>query len=134
MEIDEDFEGELEGLDITACKTKITLLQAQRERRREATERLQEKLKALNYELAARKEEAETQRKRVADEMEMNKRHAEQQRARTGGQDSGAIVPAGGAFSDLETDQVRRFVEQHLSWCTGRPGTSWASGSSKSGT
>mmetsp|Transcript_43618 Transcript_43618/g.123417 ORF Transcript_43618/g.123417 Transcript_43618/m.123417 type:complete len:873 (-) Transcript_43618:194-2812(-) len=115
MEIDEDFEGELEGLDITACKTKITLLQAQRERRREATERLQEKLKALNYELAARKEEAETQRKRVADEMEMNKRHAEQQRARTGGQDSGAIVPAGGAFSDLETDQVRRFVEQHLS-------------------
>eukprot|EP00913_Durusdinium_trenchii_P020572 g19322.t1 len=41
------------------CTGHIRQLQARRERRRELVERLQEKLKALNNELAARKEEAD---------------------------------------------------------------------------
>jgi len=97
-------EGEdLETLDITACKEKIGQLQAERERRREYTERLQEKLKALNNELAARKEEKERNEDYLKHEQTLNKENAEKRREQ-----------GGDAKQQDKVDKVRRYIEEML--------------------
>eukprot|EP00434_Breviolum_minutum_P004490 symbB.v1.2.003958.t1/scaffold170.1/size288889/4 len=80
----------LHSLDITACKEHIRHLQARRERRRELVERLQEKLKALNNELAARKEEADRCKKDLLEEQAKNRRLAETRRGQKAGKEAGS--------------------------------------------
>jgi len=101
--IDEVHE-DIESLDITDCKERIGSLQAERERRIEYTERLQEKLKALNSELAARQEEAERKKRELQDQLHRNKELQEQRR------------DAGDGMQDHQDDshKVRRFVEEVL--------------------
>eukprot|EP00439_Symbiodinium_sp_Y106_P050247 s4204_g6.t1 len=105
----------LHSLDITACKDLIRQLQARRERRRELVERLQEKLKALNNELAARKEEADRCKQDLLDEQAKNRRQAEKRRHR-GGEE---IVSTQDDLQreqamELQTANVRRFMETTL--------------------
>lgn len=105
----------LHSLDITACKDLIRQLQARRERRRELVERLQEKLKALNNELAARKEEADRCKQDLLDEQAKNRRLAEKRRHR-GGEE---IVSTQDDLQreqamELQTANVRRFMETTL--------------------
>jgi len=104
----DDVDDELDSLDISAIREKLHQLQDERERRRESSDRLQEKLKALNYELASRMEEAETQRKLWQEVTDRNARLAEQRRHEAGT----AVVVANETEADME--QVRRLMEQHL--------------------
>lgn len=106
---------DLDNLSETARKDLIRKLQAERERRREYTERLQEKLKALNNELAARKEEADRNRKELQEEQRANKDKAEKRRAGEGGDDQLAL--AGDKKSELaerQVEKVTHFVEERL--------------------
>ncbi|CAE8601581.1 unnamed protein product [Polarella glacialis] len=121
----DQFEG-LESLDITACKERIVQLQAERERSREFTERYQEKLKALNNELAARKEEADRSRKELLEEQARNRRLAEQRREREGqAQDVYAIQDDAQRSEalELQISHIRRFMEHQLQEKVERAGT-----------
>jgi len=109
---------DLDDLDETACTERIAALQAQRERRREYIERLQEKLKALNGELAARKEEADRSKRELEQEQAKNKKAAEQRRA-TGGaaapsQDGKVALLASPEAQEQKVDKVQRFIEEQL--------------------
>lgn len=103
----------LHSLDITACKEHIRQLQARRERRRELVERLQEKLKALNNELAARKEEADRCKKDLLEEQAKNRRLAEARRGQKAGKEVATIQDDQQREQemDLQTANVRRFME-----------------------
>lgn len=106
----------LHSLDITACKEHIRQLQARRERRRELVERLQEKLKALNNELAARKEEADRCKKDLLEEQAKNRRLAEARRGQKAGKEVATIQDDQQREQemDLQTANVRRFMESTL--------------------
>ncbi|CAE7706229.1 unnamed protein product [Symbiodinium pilosum] len=106
----------LHSLDITACKDLIRQLQARRERRRELVERLQEKLKALNNELAARKEEADRCKQDLLDEQAKNRRLAEKRRQRGGEKEVASIQDdlQREQEMELQTANVRRFMETTL--------------------
>lgn len=104
MDGDADEPDDMDSLDISACKERMVQLQAARERRGEYIERLQEKLKALNNELAARKEEAERSRQDLTEEQGRNRRIAEQRRGERGTQL---------ALED-PLERVRRFMEEQL--------------------
>jgi len=112
----EALEG-LDNLDITSCKEEINKLQAERERRRELTERLQEKLKALNNELAARKEEADRCRKELTEEQARNRRLQQERRDRDSSKKEISAIQDEARREEEEAHQVaniRRFMEQHL--------------------
>jgi len=114
--VDDLLEG-LDNLALITCKEHIVQLQAERERRRELTERLQEKLKALNNELAARKEEADRSKNDLLEEQARNRRLAEQRREQEGpGKDTHAIQDEAARenASELQVSNVRRFIERHL--------------------
>lgn len=100
LAVDED----LDNLDLTSCKDRIVQLQADRERRLEATERLQEKLKALNNELAARRLEADQRKIELKDEQSRNKRRAEVK------QDMGDVALAENRIEE-DRQKVRDFTE-----------------------
>eukprot|EP00930_Biecheleria_cincta_P088493 TRINITY_DN77737_c0_g1_i1.p1 TRINITY_DN77737_c0_g1~~TRINITY_DN77737_c0_g1_i1.p1 ORF type:complete len:861 (-),score=165.24 TRINITY_DN77737_c0_g1_i1:159-2741(-) len=107
----------LDNLDITSCKEEINKLQAERERRRELTERLQEKLKALNNELAARKEEADRCRKELLEEQARNRRLQQERRDRDSSKKEISAIRDEAQREEEEAHQVaniRRFMEQHL--------------------
>ncbi|CAK9062108.1 unnamed protein product [Durusdinium trenchii] len=106
----------LHSLDITACKEHIRQLQARRERRRELVERLQEKLKALNNELAARKEEADRCKKDLLEEQAKNRRLAEARRGQKTGKEVVQIQDDQHREQELELQAatVRRFMESTL--------------------
>lgn len=101
--VDED----LDNLDLTSCKDRISALQADRERRLEATERLQEKLKALNNELAARRLEAEQRRMELKEEQNRNKKRAEAQR------EEGELALVENQREE-DRQKVRNFTEEML--------------------
>eukprot|EP00929_Paragymnodinium_shiwhaense_P069001 TRINITY_DN34812_c0_g1_i1.p1 TRINITY_DN34812_c0_g1~~TRINITY_DN34812_c0_g1_i1.p1 ORF type:complete len:913 (+),score=204.97 TRINITY_DN34812_c0_g1_i1:235-2973(+) len=116
----EDLAGDLESLDISACKERILQLQAERERRREYTERLQEKLKALNNEHAARKEEAARVKEDLQEEQERNrkKQHDRREREERGGGGPQQLAVAGILASEASRqhslEKVRHFMEELL--------------------
>lgn len=67
-------------MDVTQCRGLMKKLQAEREKCSELTERLQEKLKALNNELAARREEAERCKNSLEEEQLKNRRQEKRRR------------------------------------------------------
>mmetsp|Transcript_36409 Transcript_36409/g.79641 ORF Transcript_36409/g.79641 Transcript_36409/m.79641 type:complete len:880 (-) Transcript_36409:183-2822(-) len=103
---------DLESLDITACKDRILQLQAERERRKEFTERLQEKLKALNNELAARKEEADRSHKELQHEQDKNKKGIKGYDMDNEPSDQMRLL--GDTKREEQIDKVRRLIEEQL--------------------
>mmetsp|Transcript_70716 Transcript_70716/g.183530 ORF Transcript_70716/g.183530 Transcript_70716/m.183530 type:complete len:848 (-) Transcript_70716:29-2572(-) len=101
----DDFEHELEGLDLASCRAKIAVLLAERERRRDSTQRTHERVKAMNYELSARREEAFTWRQQVQGKYEQNRQLE--------GQIATASAPWGTAV-DYDLERLRRAIEQRL--------------------
>jgi len=99
---------DLDNLDLTSCKDRIIQLQADRERRLEATERLQEKLKALNNELAARRLEAEQRRAELKEEQNRNKKRAEMQR------EAGEVALQDDQKAEEDRQKVRNFTEEMM--------------------
>lgn len=93
--------------DLSVCKERIVQLQADRERRLEATERLQEKLKALNNELAARRLEADQRRLDLKEEQGRNKEH--QLELRDKGEEANAESPI-----EKDTSKVRNTIEDMM--------------------
>lgn len=108
---------DLDGMDFTiqTCKDKIMHLQADRERRLEATERLQEKLKALNNELAARRLEAEQRKMELKEEQNRNKQHALMKREMGEGAD-GLVLRR-----DEDQSKVRNKIEEMIQEKTAGP-------------
>ncbi|CAJ1342444.1 unnamed protein product [Effrenium voratum] len=107
----EDSNDLLEGLhslDITSCKEHIRQLQSRRERRRELVERLQEKLKALNNELAARKEEADRCKKELLEEQAANRRVVRTNQVAIQGDHQREQE------LEMQSSNVRRFMETTL--------------------
>mmetsp|Transcript_6011 Transcript_6011/g.14361 ORF Transcript_6011/g.14361 Transcript_6011/m.14361 type:complete len:884 (+) Transcript_6011:127-2778(+) len=99
---DED-NDDIENMDINACRDKLRQLLAEKARRKEMTERLDEKIKALNNELAARREQAE-EKKRILAELKQKNRELEE--------------PEEGADKDrtlaVDPDIIRSHVEEFL--------------------
>lgn len=73
-------EDELDNLDLASCKDKLHMLQGDRQGRLESTRRLQEKLKALNNELAARVQDISRSQKMFQETQARNNRLAKQTR------------------------------------------------------
>lgn len=110
--VDESAE-DLETLDLTTCKERISQLQADRERMQERTERLQEKLKALNNELASRKLEANRKTQELKEEQKRNREEADKRReAGEEGQSKNS--------KDAEATRVRQCIEEILGDKVGR--------------
>mmetsp|Transcript_153544 Transcript_153544/g.283038 ORF Transcript_153544/g.283038 Transcript_153544/m.283038 type:complete len:927 (+) Transcript_153544:108-2888(+) len=105
---------DLETLDLTTCKERITQLQADRERMQERTERLQEKLKALNNELASRKLEANRKDQELKEEQRRNRQLADERR------EAGEDGSRPQSSKDADATRVRQCIEEILGDKCGR--------------
>mmetsp|Transcript_55104 Transcript_55104/g.128981 ORF Transcript_55104/g.128981 Transcript_55104/m.128981 type:complete len:867 (+) Transcript_55104:118-2718(+) len=103
----EDSHDEFSGLDQTALTDKLNALKAEKERKHEMIERLQEKLKALNNELASRRQERDSCLLELKNQQNRNKRLIAR-RKQEGGDTSFS------ADQEEQKDKVKKCVEEAL--------------------
>lgn len=104
-----------ENIESSAAIEKIWQLQAERERKREYTDKLEEKLKALNNELAARTQELDKYSKALDAEQKKVKQAASKRRDQ-GGHGGGNLEIVRGPEDDehRQKEKVRHFIEETL--------------------
>lgn len=105
-----------DNIEPSAAIERIFQLQAERERKREDTNKLEQKLKALNNELAARIEELDRCRRELDEEQKRNKQAASERREQgnAGGGQLQTVAPGSAEEKDRQKEKVRHFIEEAL--------------------
>lgn len=104
-----------DNIEPSAAIERIYQLQTERERKREDINKLEEKLKALNNELAARIEELDRCRKDLDEEQKRNKQAASERREQgNAGSQLQTVQPGSEEEKDRQKEKVRHFIEELL--------------------